>query len=307
MALSLEYINSIKFDLRVFMLSRLNIDPSEIVFGEINDFNHINELDSLNRHVFICAEGISAGGDGNYLVKNILNNEIKLITSSYALIKHIMGDEVEIYKIIDSTYHKYATHHFYISDEFIEMYMKTHGILKYAKVSSESSYVNNSGFKHHYSIPTIEWLMPWQKTLLHDMQYGMKIAAPISPLNIIGPLAFTSSNDPKIFSILETTKYWDNDEDICAYKVNLSIGDYKEHSYYTSDLRSLCESGTYIVYDKYIQELEKIYDLLYKKCFITSAFVKEFNKHYDITHSDKSLVKIFTVVSYIKNLIKPLQ
>ena len=53
------------------------------------------------------------------------------------------------------------------------------------------------------------------------IKYGMKICGFVHPLEIFGPIAFTSSNTKRIYAEFEITRYWDDDTDPMSYKIIL--------------------------------------------------------------------------------------
>lgn len=84
------------------------------------------------------------------------------------------------------------------------------------------------------------------------IKYGMKVCGFVRPIQIFGPIAFTSSNTKRVYAEFEITRYWDDDNDPYSYKIVLMpkapYNKYipKEKMYSMDFVTSLCEKRSFV-------------------------------------------------------------
>lgn len=83
-----------------------------------------------------------------------------------------------------------------------------------------------------------------------ELRYGSILNIPMRPLNVVGPIAFTSSDDPTFDVPCRIEEYWPGDKleyggRISSYKVKcVSLWErFGTEDFYTSDLESLIKEG----------------------------------------------------------------
>lgn len=131
----------------------------------------------------------------------------------------------------------------------------------------------------------------------------MKLAFKLSPINILGPIAYTSSSDKKIFKSVIIGKYWENDTNANNYKVSLYLNNYKRDSFYSSDLIHTIKEGYFIIIDDEFEYLKTTFDIFKKHNIIDiQKYLDDFKNKYDIANSEKDLINIYILIEFLKNL-----